>query len=40
MDSWKRFEQTSLPDIEAFYSTLNMKDVTDVDCSKTLIIKI
>ena len=30
MDSWERFNETSLPD-KAFYSNLNMKDITDVD---------
>ena len=31
MDSWERFDKTSLPDKEAFYSSLNMEDITDVD---------
>ena len=31
MDSWERFDETSLPDKEAFYRCLNMKDITDVD---------
>ena len=31
MDSWERFDETSLPDKEAFYSSLNMEDITDVD---------
>ena len=31
MDSWEKFDETSLPDKEAFYSSLNMEDVTDVD---------
>ena len=31
MDSGKRFEETLLPDKEAFYSSLNMEDITDVD---------
>ena len=26
-DSWQRFDETSLPDKEAFYSNLNMEDV-------------
>ena len=30
MDSWQRFDET-LPDKEAFYSNLNMEDITDVD---------
>ena len=30
-DSWERFDETSLPDKEAFYSGLNMEDITDVD---------
>ena len=31
MDNWQRFDETSLPDKEAFYSNLNMEDITDVD---------
>ena len=31
MDSWGRFNEISLPDKEAFYSNLNMEDITDVD---------
>ena len=31
MDSWERFDKTSLPDKKAFYSSLNMEDITDVD---------
>ena len=31
MDSWERFDETSLPDKEAFYSSLNMEYITDVD---------
>ena len=31
MDSWQRFDETSFPDKEAFYSNLNMEDITDVD---------
>ena len=31
MDSWERFDETSLPDKEAFYSSLNMEDITDID---------
>ena len=31
MDSWERFDEISLPDKEAFYSNLNMEDITDVD---------
>ena len=31
MDSWERFNETSLPNKEAFYSSLNMEDITDVD---------
>ena len=46
---WKGFNETSLPDKEAFYSSLNMEDITNVDhmhtknqkqCLKALIIKI
>ena len=31
MDSWERFDETSLPDKEAFHSILNTKGITDVD---------
>ena len=31
MDSWKKFEETSLPLKDAFYSRLNMKDINDQD---------
>ena len=31
MDSWQRFDETSLPDKEAFYGNVNMEDITDVD---------
>ena len=31
IDSWERFDETSLPDKEAFYSSLNMEGITSVD---------
>ena len=31
MDSWERFDDTSSSDKEAFYSSLNMEDITDVE---------
>ena len=31
MRSWERFDETSLHDKEAFYSSLNKEDITDVD---------
>ena len=31
MDSWERFDETSLPDKEAFYSNLNLDSITDID---------
>ena len=31
MDSWKRFDEASLPEKEHFYSNLNMKDIADAD---------
>ena len=31
MSDWYKFNETSLPDKEAFYSSLNMEDITDVD---------
>ena len=32
MDSWKRFDEPSLPDKKAFYSELYLKGITDKDC--------
>ena len=31
MDNWERFDETLLPNREAFYSNLNMEDITDTD---------
>ena len=31
MDSWERFNETSLLDKKAFYSELNLEDITDKD---------
>ena len=31
MDSWDKFEETSLPSIEKFYSNLSMSGVNDED---------
>ena len=31
MDNWERFDETSLPDKEDFYSDLYMEDITDAD---------
>ena len=31
MDSWETFDETSLPDKEAFYSSLNKEDITVAD---------
>ena len=31
MDDWKKFNETSLPEKEDFYSQLNMEDITDAD---------
>ena len=31
MDTWERFDETSLPDKETFYSSLNMEDITYVN---------
>ena len=31
MDSWERFDEELLPDKEAFYSSLNIEDITDFD---------
>ena len=31
MDSWKRLDETLLPDKNAFYSELHLEDITDKD---------
>ena len=31
MDSWGRFDETSLPDKNVFYSELYLEDITDKD---------
>ena len=31
MDNWERFNETSLPNKESFYSNLNMENVDDID---------
>ena len=31
MDSWERFDGTSFPNKEAFYSCLNMENIADID---------
>ena len=35
MDSWKKFEEISLPRKDAFYSRLNMKGISDQDFEHT-----
>ena len=31
MDAWEKFNETSLPEKQYFYSHLNMEDITDAD---------
>ena len=31
MDSWEKFDETTLPEKKAFYSELKIKDITDED---------
>ena len=31
MDKWERFDETSLPNKESFYSNLNMENIDDID---------
>ena len=38
MDSWERFNETSLSDKEAFYRNLNMEDITDVNYKHAKIV--
>ena len=37
MDSWEIFDETSLSDKGAFFSSVNMEDITDVDYCKKLL---
>ena len=31
MDDWEKFNETTLPEKDNFYSHLNMEDITDAD---------
>ena len=31
IDDWEKFNETSLPEKEEFYSNLNIEDITDAD---------
>ena len=31
MDNWEKFDETSLPDKESFYSSLNMENINEID---------
>ena len=31
MDAWEKFNETSIPEKEDFYSYLNMEDITEAD---------
>ena len=31
MESWEKFNETSVPDKKAFYSNLNMEGITDIE---------
>ena len=33
MDSWEKFDETTLPPKEAFYSNLNLEDISNEDCA-------
>ena len=34
MDDWEKFNETSLPEKEDFYSHVNMEDITDADYAR------
>ena len=40
MDDWKKFNETSLPEKDDFYSHLNMEDITDAHCTDAKCVKI
>ena len=31
MNNWEKFDETTIPPKEAFYSKLNLEDITDAD---------
>ena len=33
MDNWGKFDETTLPPLEAFYSNLNVENISDEDCA-------
>ena len=35
MDSWEKFNETTLPPKDAFYSNLNLEDITVMDYTHT-----
>ena len=35
MDSWEKFDETTIPPKETFYSKLNLEDTTDKDYEQT-----
>ena len=37
MDDWEKFNETSIPEKEDFYSHLNMEYITDADCEHVLL---
>ena len=41
MDDWEKFNETSSPEKEDFYSLLYMEDITDADyaCTKRVCVK-
>ena len=39
MDSWERFYETLFPDKKAFYSSLNIENITDVDYRHARVFK-
>ena len=36
MDEWEKFNETTLPEKEEFYSNLNMEDIPDAEFLRTL----
>ena len=33
MDSWEKFDETTLPSKDDFYSNLHLEDISDEDCA-------
>ena len=40
MDVWEKFNETTLPEKEEFYSNLNLEEIMQITCMKKEFVKI